>query len=117
MKNEPSNMWVHPFSEEIDKRLKPIKRDIQRLKKSHLTSQKVLAKFIILSTANQILTMVHRQNPKIFSYILPQLTAELASSKSKIATSQDPLSIAHDFTAKGSDLLKKYNIDFIDLPA
>jgi hypothetical protein len=99
-------VWEHPFAEVVDRKLEPIKNDLQQLRKdldevagrqneAILRTQWFLARLQVRVVHNESLKHVNRKKD-----IFPQFVAELTAALKNIDTSQDPLSVAQEFLGK-----------------
>lgn len=118
--NEPSEVWEHPFAEVVDRKLKPIKRDLQRLKQALdaiaaeqktaiLQTQRFLASLQIRVVHNESLGHIKKNQKDIF----PQFVSELTTVLNNISKSEDPLSVANEFLKTRWDDLKELGAESI----
>ena len=127
MPSKFDEMQEQEICELIDKKVKPIKKELQQLKKAHdgvaaqqhqalLKTQRGLAHLMIIYASNNGIHVAYEQNPQIAQSIATQLTAQAAIAATKASTSEDPLSVATQFDNECSKCLKGLGIHFIDLP-
>ncbi len=115
MVNEPFEIWEHRIDELLDKKLKPIKRNL-RLQASVLKRlQQFVASNEIFSEANACRSKVLSTDLEDITF-LEQLTAKLSLAYKEARTSPDPLSVTASFTKWCTEEQKKLGIEFIDVP-
>ena len=115
MVNEPFEIWEHRIDELLDKKLKPIKRNL-RLQASMLKrTQQFVASNTITSEANNCRSKVLSKHLKDTTS-LEQLTAKLSLAYKEVKTSPDPLSVAARFIEWCIVEQKKLGVGFMDVP-
>ena len=120
---EPSEMWTHPFAEEVDSKIKPIKNEIRKLKKAQaeqkqalLETQRQLANFIILNTLSNMAYRLQSIAIKTYDRLFPQLTVNATTARTKALSSDNPMEIAVKFHRTCGDILEKLGEKTIKFP-
>ena len=100
----------------IDEKIKPIINIIQ----SHETQLKRLQQFVayfhVIDEANKCRTYVFQTKPDTPASFYSQLVVQTTSSINEINTSDDPLSVAWDFTVWCAKEQNKLGVTIINLP-
>lgn len=115
MVNEPFEIWEHRIDELLDKKLKPITRNLRLQARVLKRTQQFVASNEIYHVANNCRSRVLSIDLKDTTF-LEQLTANLSLADKELRTSPDPLSVTANFRRWCEEEQKKLGIGFIDVP-
>lgn len=100
------NEHVDPVYKYIDGKIKPIKRELQKLNRTILLIQQLVASLKINADTDNFHSILTTELPKK-NHLVTQLFTDAATAKARITSSNTPLNIAVEFFDNWAEILKK----------
>jgi hypothetical protein len=113
-KQNPSEP-IDPVCKYIDEQVKPIRKQLDESEDSLLETQRLLARFFIHFTADNIRQTVGRRGSETLRKFSDQLVIDADYARLQTNTSDKPLVVAHNFAKKNYDEAEKLGIKFINI--
>lgn len=124
MADKPFEHWEHELLKQVDEKIEPIRSSILNLKRNQdkaltelegrlLRTQRYVARLAIQYGAEQCVSAVKRERPKMVDDFFTQIRVDSASAIARIGTSNDPIAIVGEFNDKWYPYLQRIGIRIV----
>jgi hypothetical protein len=105
---------LDPAYKYIDRKIKLLKKDLDRIENSLLETQRTVTDFMMITNALYFADTVKEGKPDLYYDFYTQMTADLSKAITQTETSVKPLSVYNEFTKECQSQIKQMGITLID---